>query len=285
MAARRGRLRRVVGEILHRLREHDLMMMGAAIAFYWLLSLIPLLLLGTSAIGYLMGSSDRAVDEVVAVARRAIPRATAKEVDSFVRAVVSSRRVAGVVGMGFLLWVAMGVFEMIIASLTALSGEKETRSYFRRKLVAFIMMLTVGFFLIATLVGSWFLAAWPNIEGVLGLRIVLPAFLTAPRFPYYFTSILMGILFTVVYRIAPVNGVRWPAAMVGATVAAVLWHQAKVVFNWYVTHYARYSVLYGILGGAIGLVLWMLYTAVILLFGGLLAEVVDQTRHPTHSRK
>lgn len=284
MAARRGWVRRVSGEVLRRLREHDLMMMAAAIAFYWLLALIPLLLLGTSAIGYLMGSSDRAVDEVIRAARRVIPRATGGDVEEFLRSVIQSRHVTGVLGVGFLLWVSMGVFEIIASSLTTLTGEKETRSYLRRKLVAMVLMLTVGFLFFATLLGGWVLAAWPNIEGLLGVRVVLPGFLTDPGFRRYFTSVLMGILLTMVYHVAPVRHIGWPAALAGATVGAILWHQARVVFNWFVTHYGRYSILYGILGGFIGLVLWILYTAVILLFCGLLADVLDRGGRPQKSR-
>jgi len=284
MGSQKGWLRRVCTEIVHCLRQHDLMMMAAAIAFYWLLALIPLLLLGTSAIGYLLGSSDRAVDEVMSAARRVIPRATGGDVEDFLRHLIQSRHITGILGVGFLLWVAMGVFEMIATSLTALTGGKETRSYLHRKLVALVMMCTVGFLFMATLVAGWLLAAWPNIEDLLGLQVALPAFLTNPRFPHYFTSALMGVLLTIVYRIAPVEGIRWPAAVVGATVGALLWHQAKVAFNWYVTHYARYSILYGILGGSIGLVLWIFYTAIILLFGGLLADVLDRGGRPQRSR-
>jgi len=284
MAARRGWLRRVSGDMIRRLREHDVMMMAAAIAFYWLLALIPLLLLGTSVIGYLVGSSDRAADEMIGAVRRVIPRATARDVGDFLRSLIQSRHVTGVLGVGFLLWVAMGVFEMIASSLTTLTGEKETRSYIRRKLVALVLMCTVGLLFFITLLSGWLLAAWPNVEELLGVRVVLPRFLTEPAFRRYFTSILMGILLTVVYRIAPVEGIRWPAAFAGATVAAILWHQAKVVFNWFVTHYARYSILYGILGGSIGLVLWIFYTAIILLFGGLLADVLDRGGRPPKSR-
>ena len=284
MASRKGWLRRVTGEIARRLREHDLMMMAAAIAFYWLLSFIPLLLLGTSAIGYLLGSSDRAVDEVMAAARRVIPRATGRDVDEFLRALIQSRHVTGVLGIGFLVWVSMGVFEIIITSLTALSGGRETRSYLRRKLVAFILMCTVGFLFLFALMGGWVLAARPSIEEVAGVRLALPAFLTDPTFPRYFTSILMGILLTIVYRVAPVREIGWPTAMAGATIAAILWHQAKLIFNWYLTHYARYSLFYGILGGFIGLVLWIFYTAIIFLFGGMLADVLDRGCHPLKSR-
>lgn len=284
MASRRGWLRRVGGEIVRRLREHDLMMMAAAIAFYWLLAVIPLLLLGTSAIGYLLGSSDRAVDEVMAAARRLIPRATGPDVDAFLRTLIQSRHVTGVLGIGFLLWVAMGVFEIIAASLSALTGDRENRSYLRRKLVAFVLMCTAGFLLLLTLMGGWILAAWPNIEDLVGVRLALPAFLTDPSFPRYFTSVLMGILLTIVYRVAPVRDIRWPGAITGAAVAAILWHQAKVAFNWYLTHYARYSLFYGILGGFIGLVLWIFYTAIILLLGGMLADILDRGGRSQKSR-
>ncbi len=252
------------------------MMMAAAIAFYWLLALIPLLLLGTSAVGFFLGSSERAVDEVIGFVRRLIPRATGHSLEDFLRTLIHSRHVTGVLGIGFLLWVSMGVFEIIASSLTTLTGGRDTRSFLRRKLVAFILMCTVGFLFLATLMGSWVLAAWPNIEDLLGVRLALPKILGAPGFRRYFTTVLMGILLTIVYRVAPVQEIRWPAAMAGAIIAALLWHQAKVLFNWYLTHYSRISLFFGILGGFIGLILWIFYTAIVLLFGGLLSDILDR---------
>jgi membrane protein len=178
--------------------------------------------------------------------------------------------------MGFLLWVSMGVFEAIASSLTTLTGGRETRSYLRRKLVALVMMGTAGFLFVAALIGGWILAAWPEIEAMVGVRLVLPPFLTHHNFPRYFSSFFMMLLLTIVYRIAPVRAIRWPWAITGATISAVLWHEMRVLFSLYLTHYARYNLFYGILGGFIGLVLWVFYTAVILLLGGLLADVLDR---------
>jgi membrane protein len=276
MAERTGWLGRVAGEIVHRLRHHDLMMMAAGIAFYWLLGIIPLLLLGTSAIGYLLGSSDRAVDEVMQAIRRVIPRSTVPEVEELLRSLIHNRHVTGALGLGSLLWIAMGIFEAIAASLTALTGEHETRSYLRRKLVALVLMGSAGLLFIATLMGAWTLDAWPELERLLGVRLLLPDFLTSPSFPRYLTSSLLALLFAIIYRVAPVRSIRWPAAVVGAGVAGVLWHQAKLLFNWYLVHYARYNLFYGILGGFVGVLLWVYYTAFILLLGGLLADVVSR---------
>ena len=79
-----------------------------------------------------------------------------------------------------------------------------------------------------------------------------------------------------VYRVAPTRDIGRPAALAGATVAAFLWHAAKLVFNWFVLHYSRISLFFGILSGFIVLVLWIFYTAIILLFRGILADVFDR---------
>ncbi|HSB78477.1 MAG TPA: YihY/virulence factor BrkB family protein [Candidatus Methylomirabilis sp.] len=280
MAAHRGWLWRVGSEIVHRLKQHDLMMMAAAIAFYWLLGLLPLLLLGTSAVGYLLGSSDRAVDDVMAAVSRLMPRATGPEVTQFLQSLIRSRHVTGLLGIGSLFWVAIGAFEIIASSLTMLMGGRETRPFLRRKLIALVQMCTAGFLLVAALMGSWLLAAWPNIQDLLGIRIALPAVLVEPDLPRYLASVLMAILLTIIYRVAPMQHLGWPAAAAGAGVAAVLWHAAKLVFNWFVSRYSRINLLFGILGGFILLVLWIFYTAIILLFGGMLADILDRRSLP-----
>jgi len=284
MAGRKGWMSRVVSDLTSRVRQYDVMMMAAGIAFYWLLGIIPLLLLGSSIVGYVLGSSERGVDEVMTMARRLIPAATGRDVETFLRSIVESRYVTGVLGIGFLLWVGMGVFEAIASCLTTLSGERETRSYVRRKLVALVMLGTAGLLFVSALICGWVLAAWSEIEVLIGVRVVLPPFITAPSFPRYFTSGLLACLLAIVYRVAPVRAIRWPWAIAGASVAAVLWFQARVLFNTYLTHYARYNIFYGILGGFIGLVLWVFYTAIILLLGGLLADVLDRAGRPARDR-
>jgi membrane protein len=276
MAERTGWVGWAAWEFLRRLRRNDIMLMAAGIAFYWLLGIIPLLLLGTSAIGYFLGSSDRAVDEVMLAARRMIPRSTVPDVEEFLRSLIQNRHVTGVIGLGALVWIAMGVFEAVAASLTTLTGGRETRSYLRRKLVALVLMGTVGLLFLVAMMGAWTLGAWSEIEQLIGARITLPGFLASPGSSRYLTSILIAILFSIVYNIAPVRGIRWPAAIVGAAVAGAFWYQAKLLFNWYLIHHARYNLFYGILGGFIGVVLWAYYTAIILLLGGLLADVLDR---------
>ncbi len=277
MAGQHGWLRRVGVETVRRLKEHDFMMMAAAIAFFWLLSLIPLLLLGSSAVGYFLGSSDEAADAVLTAARRLIPQATGPEVEQFLGTVIKSRHVAGLLGIGFLLWLALEAFDVIISSLTTLTGERESRSFLRRKFIALVLVCTAGFLLVGALMGSWVLAAWPNIQELLGVEVILPAFLAAPGFPRDVATALMAILLTIVYLIAPVRHICWPAAVAGASIATVCWYGARRLLNWFVRHYLSTSLLFGILSGVIVLILWIFCTAIILLFGGMLADIIDRS--------
>ncbi len=279
MCRQPGWLWRVGAEIVRRLREHNFMMMAAAIAFFWLLTLIPLLLLGSSAVGYFLGSSDEAVDAVMAAAQRLIPQATGTEVEKSLGDLIKSRHITGVLGIAILLWLAIEAFDVIINSLTTLTGEPESRSFLRRKLIALVLVCTAGFLLLVAVMGGWMLAAWPNIQDLLGFEIVLPAFLTAPGFPRVVATALMAILLTIVYHVAPVREIGWPAAMTGASVAAACWVGAKLVINWFVRSYTHVSFLFGILSGAIVLILWVFCTAILLLFGGILADVLDQSWH------
>ncbi len=277
MPGQRGWLRRVGAELVRRLREHDFMMMAAAIAFFWLLSLIPFLLLGTLAVGYLRGSSNEAVDAVMAAARRLIPQATGPEVEQFLGTLIKSRHVAGLVGIGILLWLAIEAFDVIISSLTTLTEEREHRSFLRRKFIALVLVCTAGFLLVGTLMGSWVIAAWPNIQQLLGFEVPLPSFLTAPGFPRDIAAILMVVLLIIVYLIAPARQIRWPATVVGASIAAACWHGTRLLLNWFVRHYLRTNLLFGMLSGAIVFILWIFYTAIILLLGGMLADILDRS--------
>ncbi len=270
----------------HRLREfgwafwvrvtgHELMLRAAAIAFYSILGLIPLLLLGSSILGYFLGSSDAAVNVVMNAAHRVMPRATGPEVERFIRHLVQSRHIVGVLGIGSLFWIAMGLFDILTFSLTALTGGREGRSYLHRKLVALLVMGVVGFLFALSVMAAWVFAAWGNIEQFLGFRLPLPGFLTRPELPRSLSSAFMVCLLSLIYRVAPVRAIRWSAIVGGAVVAGGLWTVVRDAFSWYLVHLSRYNLVYGILGGFVGLILWIYYTAIIILLGIVFADLFD----------
>ena len=255
-------------------------MMAAAISFYGLLALIPFILIGSAVLGSFAGSSQAAAHAIGEGIRRVLPRVTGAQTEAALESLIQGRRVAGGLGLISLLWVASGAFEMVASALTDLCGVEESRSYLRRKVTALLLMLTsaVGFLLslavasLATVieaVGNSLLEAVPA-------EISLPPGILLRILP----AALVGIAFLMLYRFAPARPIPLGAAFPGAVVAGALWHVARQLFNWYLLTYARYNPVFGILGSAIALLLWLFYSALIFLLGGAIAEALHRASRP-----
>jgi membrane protein len=78
------------------------------------------------------------------------------------------------------------------------------------------------------------------------------------------TSIAVMLL---IYLNAVPRTQRWHSVLPGAALATAVWFPATLVFGWYVSHFAEYSLLYGSLATAIVLLIWMYILSIIVLIG------------------
>jgi len=249
-------------------------MMAAAISFYALLALIPLLFISSAVFGFFAGSSDAATRVAAAGIRRILPRVTGEQIETTLQTLILGRGVAGGLGLLSLVWVASGAFDMVASSLTVLCDLEESRSYLRRKVMALLLSVLSGIgFLLSLAVASLDTA----IEA-LGNRLLefLPADVTLPPgiLLNLLPATLVGSIFLLMYRFAPARPLPLYAAVSGAAVSGLLWHGAKELVNWYLLTYAIYNPITGILGSAIALLLWVFYSALIFLLGGAIAEAL-----------
>ena len=279
MSSRHGRRR---GGFLRRaadlLKGHDLFMMGAGIAFFFTLALIPLLLLGTSALGFALGSRQEATAQIFPAIRRIAPGATTAQLETFVRSLVEGRALAGWLGLLSLLWVSSGAYEAIANALTTLSGLRETRSFLHRKMLAAALMIATGTLFLATLILASVATAIRSY-GNLILEYLPGAFAMAPALILLMAPpLLVGATFLVLYRWTPPQPIAWGPAIVGAGLGGSLWYVAKILFGWYLVRVARNHLIYGILGSFIGLLLWVYYTSLIFLLGAVVALACWRTR-------
>lgn len=247
-------------------------MMGAGIAFFFTLALIPLLLLGTSALGFALGSSERATAQIFLAVRRIAPGATMSHSEGVVRSLIEGRAVAGWLGLLSLLWVASGAYDAIANALTTLSGLRETRSYLRRKLLAAALMLGTGALFLSTLI----LVSLAAAIGELGANQLLEWFPGGTAWAHgvllaFGPPAMVAATFLILYRWAPPKPIPWAPAAVGAALGGGLWYLARRAFSWYLLHLARTDLIFGLLGSFIGLLLWIYYTSVIFLVGAVVA--------------
>lgn len=265
-------------DVWERLVRHDVLFLSAAVAFYFLLALVPLVLLGTSVAAYLLGPGSPAADQILGAVRMVFPRATGPDIETTLRALQVHRGVAAGLGLLTLLWVASGAFDAVSSALSRLVECAEARSFFRRKLLGIATVLGGGFlFLLAVPLAAILTAAQTFSATLLGPFGEVPFWLTVPLVQYL-PAILMGVTFALFYRFAPPRPFPLRICLLGGALGGLLWHAAKRTFNWYLLNVAQYNVVYGLVGTFVALLLWIYYTAVILLVVGVVVEAAGRTR-------
>lgn len=268
-------------------------LMAAAIAFYGLLSIIPSLLLSLAALGFFLGSSEETVGRILEVAYEFLPPEGLETVEEALTSLIEKRTLVGGLGLLTLLWVGHGAFDAIEQAINMIYEVRETRGFIRRKLTSLLLMVLTGVLLLSTLVLSSLATALRALGG--RLLAFLPPFwgkmasqLSLMTWNILLSSIPMVLtitMFTLIYTIAPTRKIWVSSALIGGVVAGVLWQLTKVAYGWYILTYADYDRIYGPLGAFIGLILWIYYSAVILLLGAEVAEANFEARSRPHRQE
>ena len=107
---------------------------------------------------------------------------------------------------------------------------------------------------------------WLKVDPV--LNPLTPLWEWLGRVARYVLAFVANIAFTAtLYYIGPNRKQQWRYVWPGATLATIAWFGATVVFAWYVNNIAKYNVMYGSIGAAIALLVWMYLIALIALIG------------------
>jgi len=98
-------------------------------------------------------------------------------------------------------------------------------------------------------------------------------------FKWTFLFLLVALVLSALYRFGPSRRpAKWRWLSIGSVAGALSWLTCSAAFSWYLAHFAKYGVTYGSLGAAIGLMMWLWVTAIVILLGGQLnAEIEHQT--------
>ena len=259
-----------ISDVWHEFTEDRGLLFAAAISFYGLISLIPLLLVAIAVLGYITGSSETARQEVITLARNLIPVGT-EDLGQNLKALSEQSGLLGGLGLLGLLWIGSQVFVTLQQVMNIALGSQRHISFLRGRLVALAMVVVTGI-LIAISIGvtsvltalSHFHPPWgyafdsDAILGLLGTVVTI------------FTSTLAFVL---AYKFLPTKSIGTMGPVWGGVTAGLLFEAAKYAFSWYVTNVVNYSRIYGSIGGAVILVLWIYYVSVIAVLGAEIASV------------
>lgn len=241
---------------------------GAALAFYALFSLTPILVLAIAFVGHFFGAAA-AQAEVVAQVRALTGANGAQAIQTLLVAVrdPASGWLATLVASVLLLLGTTSVFVELKNSLDemwGLSGPRPSifRVLLRTRLLSFALVLVLVFLLLAALAASAVLAILVRFaDANLGGAVVL--FAAAASFVSY---AVIACLFAVIYKTLPEAPLSWRDAWIGAAFTTGLFSLGKYAIGVYLGNSAVASN-FGAAGSLIALLLWVYYSAQIFFLG------------------
>ena len=181
-------------------------------------------------------------------------------------------------GLGLAIWSANAGVKAVIDALNVVDGESEKRSFIRLNLLS-LAFTSGGIAALLLMVGA--VVAFPLALDHLGLAPASRSIVSLARWPLLFAILLAAL--GVLYRFGPSRrAARWEWLGVGTLAAALLWIAGSCLLSWYLSNFGNYDATYGSLGAAIGLMMWMWMSAIIVLFGAELnSEIEHQTARDT----
>lgn len=238
---------------------------AASIAYYALLSFFPFLLLAFSLLGSITDSEEDRI-AVLTFVFRYFPTQL-DFVDSQLIAIRATRVQLGVAGALALIWASLGVFGAITSGVNEAWGVERQRSFWKHRLVSFLMLVAAGgVTIVALLLVGALQVAQASGFGVMLARFHWLSVLQTLTFDY-FATLLLIVAVGLVYYFIPNAKTRFRDVWVGAALTGILWRLAFDGFAWYIARNKSVTMIHGSIAAVVVFLLWVYVSAIILMYG------------------
>ncbi|MBA2339653.1 MAG: YihY/virulence factor BrkB family protein [Pyrinomonadaceae bacterium] len=256
--------------------EGDLFTRTAALSYYFLLALFPLLLFLTTMLGYFAERGTALRTSLLNYFSRVLPRSASALIYTTVEE-INKNATGGKLSFSIFaaLWAASYGMVAISDTLNGAYGVRESRSWWRLRLSAIGLTIALSVLIISALAlvlyggevggaiagyfnqGGLFLVVWNIVQVPLVLAFVLLAFALI----YYFSPNLLDQ--------------KWYWITPGSIIGVALWLLVSFLFRVYLRYFDSYSLTYGSLGAVIILMLWFYLTGAAILIGGKINAEIE----------
>jgi membrane protein len=255
--------------------DDDPFQLAAALSYYTLFSLAPLLVISIAVAGFVFGR-EAAHNQIVETIRGLIGQQSAEAVQAMIR-YASNKPKTGLfstlIGGIFLLFGAGGVVGQLQTALNAIWRVRPrpgtgVRDFIRKRFISFAMVLGIGFLLLVSLAVSAFISGLTQFMGSLHESVALIAHLLDIAISFA----LVTLLFAMIYKFLPDVELHWKDVWIGAALTSILFTTGKFLIGFYLGNSGVTSV-YGAAGSLITILLWVYYSAVIFFLGAEFTQV------------
>ncbi|PSO33542.1 YihY/virulence factor BrkB family protein [Bradyrhizobium sp. MOS002] len=263
-----------------RIDDDRLLATAGGVVFFGLLAIFPAVTALVSSYGLFADPST--ISSNLQTLATMLPEGSFQIVEEQIGRVVSNGSTAlgatFLFGLVLAIWSANAGVKAIFDALNVAYEEREKRSFIKLNLTS--LAFTIGG-IAALLVMVGTVVAFPLALNHLGLAPESKLIVALARWPLLLVILLAAL--AILYRFAPSRDApRWQWLSIGAVTAAILWIAGSALLSWYLSEFANYNATYGSLGAAIGLMMWMWMSAIVIMFGAELnSEIERQTLRDT----
>ncbi len=274
----------VTFRVFDQLGADRVLLIGAGIAFYGFLALVPAFVAVVSVYGLISSPAD--VTDLIDSYLGAAPKELQDFVETQLELVAS--RTSSTLGTTLALsvlgavWTSSGGVAALLQGINVAYDEDDERNFAIRRLWAAAGTLVAGVFVVATV---FLIAVGPRLLDEVGLGTTARAVLGWGRWPLL--ALLFVAALTVLYRTTPDRRpARWRWITPGAFIATLVWLGGSALFALFAANFANYDETYGSVAGFVVLLLWLWITNVSILLGAEINSelerqtVVDSTIDP-----
>jgi membrane protein len=257
--------------------EDDCMSMAAALSFYTMFSLPPLVLIVISIVS-LVFPRQQVENEVRSQVNSLIGEQAGENVLAMVRNAQATgpTTAATVLGIGLLVFAATGVLAQLQYSLN-MTWEVEpdpeqggVKNFLLKRVLSLAMLLAIAFLLLVALVVTTALEAFQRQIQAWFVSEAASAIITAAN--VVLSLVVITFLFSAIYKVLPDAAITWRDVAVGSVVSAVLFVIGKQLIGVYLGN-SRVATPYGAASALAVILIWVYYASLILLYGAEFTQV------------
>ena len=252
---------------------------GAAVAFFLLMSLVPLLMVASAMLSAV--PIPNLFQQLLDMMAMLVPPEAMTFVKTLLQSILTAHP-ARIFSIGILsyVWAAAGSFSALIEALNIAYDVDvaQARSWWRDKLQALLLTFLCGGLGVVTLL---LMIAGPHFIHFLSYFLPVPALFAAVWPPVRITVLFMLFVTNIMllFYLGPNKKLTFRSALPGAALAVAFWVIGSLGLGFYIGHFSNYNATYGSLGAIIVLMLWLYLISVSILVGAELnAELWKQTQ-------
>lgn len=266
--------------------QHNVGKNAAALAYYLLFALFPMLIFLSNLLGLL----DLNISEIIQILQRFLPKDVVGIVESYLDHVshTSSQSMLWF-ALVFTIWFPMRAAKGLMDDVRLayhLGKPVHPVSYAIRQLVyTVVLLIVVGLTLLFSTLGKQVLGHLNHLIPERTLRISDYLLTIWQYLRFVPVGLLMFAALGTLYAASLDKRQPWEEMLPGITAALVSWIVVSIGFSVYVENFANYSVIYGTLGAVIVLLMWLYMTAVILILGAELNAALRTVRQANREER